>query len=126
MSKILLVEDDQFISRVYERAFRLGGHEIEILGEGESAWARLLVMDPLPSVVILDLVLPQMSGIDLLAKINGDKRFDHTPVAVLTNSFDQDLEKKLLASGADLYLIKVDNEPKDVVARIEELIQKIH
>jgi DNA-binding response OmpR family regulator len=126
MSKILLVEDDQFISRVYERAFRLGGHEIEILGEGESAWARLLVMDPLPSVVILDLVLPQLSGIDLLAKINGDKRFDHTPVAVLTNSFDQDLEKKLLASGADLYLIKVDNEPKDVVARIEELIQKIH
>jgi len=126
MSTIFLVEDDQYISRVYERAFRLGGHEVEIMEDGESAWTKLSAMDPLPSAIILDIILPKMSGTDLLAKIDGDRRFDHTPIAVLTNSFNQDLEKKLLAAGADLYLIKIDHEPKDVVAKIEDLIRKIH
>ena len=126
MSTVLLVEDDLYIGRVYERAFRLAGHQMEIIIDGEMAWNALSTRDLLPAAIILDIMLPKMSGTELLEKIKKDKRLAHLPVAVLTNSFDEDLERKLLVGGADLFLIKVDHEPKEIVSMIEELISKSH
>ncbi len=123
MSKIFLAEDDPYIMRVYERAFRLRGHEIQIVPDGESAWSALSTMSTLPDAIVLDIMLPKMSGTDLLMMVNQDKRLDSIPVAVLTNSFDEDIEKKVVGMGADLYLVKIDHEPKDVVAEVENLIR---
>ncbi len=124
MSKILLIEDDEYISRVYERAFRLGGHEIDIHADAESAWKKLSEESETPAAIVIDLQLPQMTGTELLAKIHADARLAHVPVAILTNSFNEDIEKQLLADGADLYLLKIDHEPKDIIAQIEGLIRK--
>jgi DNA-binding response OmpR family regulator len=124
MSKIMLVEDDEYISRVYERAFRLSGHEIEIAADGEQGWRILSESPDLPAVIVVDIALPKISGTELLAKIRMDQRFSTVPVVVLTNSFSEDIEKKVLEAGAALYLLKIDHEPKSVVAQIEALISK--
>ena len=124
MSKVFLVEDDPFISRVYERAFRLGDHELELQVDGESAWAALSTTTALPSVILLDVTLPKMSGVELLEMIRKDAKYDHTPIAILTNSFDEDIEKKVLAAGADMYLLKISNEPKELLEKVEALITK--
>lgn len=124
MSKVFLVEDDSFISRVYERAFRLGDHEIELQTDAETAWAVLSAAVSLPAVILLDITLPKMSGVELLEKLRKETKFDHTPIAILTNSFDEDIEKKVLAAGADMYLLKIANEPKELLEKVEVLINK--
>ncbi len=123
MSKIMLVEDDEYISRVYERAFRLSGHEIEIVTDGEAAWKTLSELTLLPEIAVIDINIPRMTGIELLTKIRADVRFAPMPVVILTNSFNEEIEKQLLAAGANLYLLKIDHEPKDIVARVENLIR---
>jgi two-component system, chemotaxis family, sensor histidine kinase and response regulator WspE len=124
MSKVFLAEDDEYISRVYERAFRLSGHEIDIHADGEDALSAIESATALPDVIIIDLSLPKMTGTELLSKVSADKRLDKVPVIVLTNSFNEKIEKSLLDAGADLYLLKIDHEPKDVVAKAEDLINK--
>ena len=124
MGRIFIVEDDAQISRVYERAFRMAHHEIEVSGSGEVAWKALSAAKVLPSVIIIDIMLPNMSGTDLLELINKDKRFNNTPVVVLTNSSYPGLERQLQTAGADMYLVKVDHEPKDIVSKVENLISK--
>jgi two-component system chemotaxis sensor kinase CheA len=124
MSKILLAEDDEYVSRVYERAFRLSGHNIEIATDGEQAWKILSDGAALPDVAIIDIALPKITGVELLAKIKTEPRLTTLPVVILTNSFNEEIEKQLLASGADLYLLKIDHEPKDVVLQVENLIRK--
>ena len=65
-----------------------------------------------------------MSGIELLDTIRKDATFAHTPIAILTNSFDPNIEKVVLAAGANQYLLKIDNNPKELLERVEALINK--
>lgn len=122
MKTIFLAEDDEFVSRMYERAFRFGGYETRIIGNGAQVVDTLIAMDPLPAAVILDLVMPGMSGVDILQNIRADVRFDKVPVVILTNSIHQEQVQDLMDAGADLYLIKMDNSAKDVVQKTVELI----
>ena len=119
-----MVEDDEYISRVYERAFRLSGHDVEIVSDGELAWATLSAMQEQPAAIVLDVSLPKMSGTELLEKINADVRFKDIHVIVLTNAFSENIEKSVLAAGADLYLLKIDHEPQDIVTKVDDLIKK--
>ncbi len=120
--KIFIAEDDEYISRVYERAFRLAGYELAIASDGEAALKDLATMDPKPAVIILDILLPKVNGEDLLKNIKANARFEHIPVVILTNSFHTDDMQKFLALGASLFLLKIDNTPSQVVEKIGELI----
>src|SRR3989344_6701839 len=123
MGRIYFAEDDEYLTRVYERAFRFAGHEIEILQDGAKALDAISKADPLPSVVILDILLPVMSGFDILTVLRKDTRLDGVPIAILTNSFVEGDREKFLSSGADIYMVKIENEPKDVVEKISALIK---
>lgn len=123
MSRILIVEDDVFVSRMYERVFRTAGFEVEIAGDGVIALARL-ARDPVPSAILLDVMMPKMGGFELLQNIKKDARLKNMPVAVITNSFVQEDEKHFLELGADIYLIKIENSSKEIVSKIESLINK--
>ena len=63
-----------------------------------------------------------MGGAELLKKIKEDARLENMPVVVLTNSFVTTEEKRFLELGADLYLIKIENSPKDVISKISNII----
>jgi DNA-binding response OmpR family regulator len=57
MAKLFIAEDDPLMSRMYERAFRLGGHELTMAFDGEEALASLGKMDPKPALIILDVMM---------------------------------------------------------------------
>ena len=122
MKKVFLAEDDEYVSRMYERAFRLHGDEVEIAHDGEEALRMLTTMDPLPSVVILDLMIPKKSGLDVLKELRSNVVFDSIPIAILTNSIRPEESEKYIALGADVYWVKMDIQSKDIVVLVDKLI----
>ena len=115
MQKIFLIEDNPEIVRMYERTFRLSGFEIEIATDGKEALEKIARMDEKPSAVLLDLIIPSLSGIDVLRTIKADPALKHIPVLILTNSLAPADEGLLLSLGACRYLIKMDVDSKTVV-----------
>jgi DNA-binding response OmpR family regulator len=122
--RVFLVEDNLEISRMYERAFRLHGHEIEIAYDGESALKQLEGSETIPDAIIMDVMIPHMNGADLLQKLRSNPRFSGVSIAILTNSFHKEDADHFLELGADLYLVKIEHQSKHVVAQIEALIHK--
>jgi DNA-binding response OmpR family regulator len=122
--RVFLVEDNMEVSRMYERAFRLRGHEVDMAYDGHTALEKIKQADPAPEAIVLDVMIPHMNGVDLLREIRKDPRLADVPIAILTNSFHKDDEAIFLDLGADLYLVKLDNQSKDVVDKIEALIRK--
>lgn len=117
-----MIEDDEYISRVYERAFRLSGHTIMLSPDGELALKDLSEMKELPDAILLDIVMPNMRGEELLQKLKTDDTYKHIPIAVLTNSIHASKGPEYLSMGADLYLIKIDYTPKEVIEKLQALI----
>lgn len=123
MAKLFIAEDDPLMIRMYERAFRLGGHELTMAGDGEEALATLQKMDQKPDVIILDIMMPKISGFDVLRKIKEDENLKKIPVILLTNLSGQEDAEKGLELGAVLYLVKSEYSPKQVVEKVEEIIK---
>jgi CheY-like chemotaxis protein len=123
MGNIFVVEDDAETYRVLERAFRLTGYEVTMASDGQSAWSLLATSEPLPSAVLVDIVMPQMDGLTLVRTIRGNHRFDGVPIMVLTNSFHTEKAEESLQAGADQYVLKIDHPPKDIIKMTEELIK---
>jgi len=122
MHKIFIAEDSVEVARMYERAFTLKGHEIVLAHDGQQA-LEMLQKDPeTPAAVVLDIMMPHMNGLELIRHLRQDERFKQVPIAVLTNSFYKEDAERFLTAGADLYLIKIDNQSSEVVEKIEALI----
>lgn len=100
--KLLLVEDDALLGKSLQRGLREAGHECTWVTEG----GQVLSQDDLASfdVIILDLMLPDISGWDVLRRLRGDKR--ETPILVLSALGSVDERVAGLQAGADDYLVK--------------------
>lgn len=122
--ELVLVEDDAQIRRMYERAFRLHGYEVTCLENGEDAWKHLSQAQQSPAAIVLDIMMPKVSGLALLKLIRGDQRFAKTPIAILTNTFNYADEHALLDLGADLYFVKIENQSKDIIDKINKLVDE--
>jgi len=73
MAKIFLIEDDPLMVRMYEKAFKLSGYEVETAFDGEEALAKIGKMDPKPTLMVLDIMMPNLDGINtvkILKKID--------------------------------------------------------
>lgn len=121
MSTFFIAEDDKFMLRLYERVFKLAGHTLEVAEDGEEAVTRLAALNPKPSVIVLDVMMPKLNGFEVLEKIKKDPTLKDIPVAMLTNLSGEEDKKKALALGAKVYLVKSDNEPKHVVDEVIKL-----
>ncbi len=124
MTKIFIVEDDPLMSRMYEKAFRLNGYDVELAFDGEEGLKKLQDMDEKPSVVLLDIMMPKMSGFDVLKAAKGDKNIKKVPIIALTNLAGKDDAEKALKLGAALYLVKSQYDPREVVEKVKEVISK--
>lgn len=124
MSKIFIVDDDVFITRMYERIFRFANHEIEVAHDGVEALDRLASMEVMPDVIAMDVVMPKMTGLELLEKIRTNEKTKNIPVVVLTNSVEKKDADVFMKLGAALYLVKIENSPEEVVQKIEAVIKE--
>ena len=120
--KILIVEDNMEIARMYERAFRLNGFETVVVHDGEDALKALEASQELPAAIVLDVVMPHMNGLDFILHVRAQERYKAVPIAVLTNSFGKEDADRFLSEGADLYLVEIDTGASEVVEKVQELI----
>jgi DNA-binding response OmpR family regulator len=123
MSKLLIVEDDPLISRMYEKAFKASGHEIFLAGDGEKALEMLQIEGNRPNIILLDVMMPKMNGFDVLRKLEADEKLKNIPVILLTNLAGQQDAEKGLELGAVLYLVKSQYSPKEIVEKVEQIIE---
>lgn len=118
---ILIVEDDIFLADLYKTKFELEGFEVFVAYDGEKGLE--LIAKNKPAIILLDLILPKMSGFVVLENIKKDKKLKDIPVILLTNLSQKADVEKGLALGADDYLIKAHFMPSEVVVKIKELIK---
>jgi CheY-like chemotaxis protein len=125
MAKILIVEDDPGMSCMYQRAFELAGEEVDLASDGEAGLVK--IRETLPELVLLDIIMPKMNGIDVLTKIKSDPKTGNIPVVMLTNVLSGSLlaaKEAVNAKLAERYIIKSDISPSDVVALAKKILQE--
>src|SRR5918998_1452658 len=117
--RVLVVEDDQEIAQVLQRALRLEGYEVKLAGDGIAALDEVHAF--LPDVIVLDLGLPRMDGIDVARRLRKDE--DDTPILMLTARDALDSRVEGLDVGADDYLVK-PFERQELLARLRALLRR--
>ncbi len=122
MKKILLIEDDPFLSEMYAAKFSQSGFKIEIAADGKRGMEKIKTSHP--DLVLLDIVLPKIDGFEILKKIKKDPKLKKIPVILLTNLGQKNEVEKGLALGADEYIIKAHFTPTAVVAKVKEIIKQ--
>ena len=122
MTKILLVEDDPLIYRMYQKLFTLEGYETEIAENGQEGLDKLAQYTP--DIILLDIMMPTMNGVEMLTKLRADPKTKDTPVVVLTNMSDIRVSNEVFAKGANLSIVKSETEPDQVIAWIKSVLNK--
>ena len=122
MSKVLLIEDDPLIYRLYEKLFTLEGFEIELAENGQLGLDKLQSFTP--DIILLDIMMPTMNGMELLTKLKEDPATQNIPVVVLTNMSDMNVANMAQSKGAQLVIIKSQTEPDDVIASVNAVLAK--
>ena len=121
MHRILIVEDDEDLVSLSTRWLEREGYTVEYAADGEAA-LELLAYDPLPTLVLLDVMLPKIDGFELLRRIRADERTKALPVMMVT-SFSRDRDAvRGRELGANDYLVKPLHE-LDFLKRVEHIIK---
>jgi CheY-like chemotaxis protein len=120
MAKILVVEDDPLMSRMYQKIFTFEGYEVEMAGDGEEGIEK--VRSTKPTLVLMDIMMPKMNGLQALEKLKADPETKAIPVIMLTNLAGQQDAETALSKGAIKYIIKSEFEPKQVVNMVKEIL----
>ncbi len=113
MKKMLIIEDDQIVGSIYLRKFQAKGFQVELAGDGESGLAAALKSKP--DVVILDLMLPRLSGVEVLKKLRAEPTTHDLPVVVLSNAYMSNLVQEAWKAGANYCMIKANCTPRQLV-----------
>lgn len=121
MSRILIVEDEQHLADGLRFNLEAECHDTEVLDTGEAALARLLANDPPIDVVVLDVMLPGLSGFEVAARLRQEQRY--VPILMLTARGRAGDIVEGFQSGADDYLPK-PFELAVLIARIEALLRR--
>ncbi|MFH0804363.1 MAG: response regulator [Candidatus Zambryskibacteria bacterium] len=120
---IMIVDDDDFLVDMYATKFSNSGITVDACKSGESLLEKLKA-GAKPDLILLDIVMPNMSGIEALRKMREQKIGEGIPVAMLTNQNDEkDIEetKKL---GVSCYIVKASATPSEVVEEVTKVIKK--
>ncbi|USN53716.1 MAG: response regulator [Candidatus Nomurabacteria bacterium] len=119
--QVLIVEDDTFLSGMYVTKLELEGIDVELASDGQQAIN--VVQKRRPDVILLDVVMPKMSGFDVLTWLKKTKETKDIPVILLTNLGEKEDVQKGLKLGAVDYLIKAHFLPSEVVEKIKRIVR---
>ena len=120
MTKIAIIEDDPTISQMYRMKFEADGFDVRMAANGKLGVD--LVKSFKPDVILLDIQMPEMDGAEALGHIRTGKDSITTPVIVLTNLGEEESPPQMRELGISGYIVKANNTPRQVVARVKEVI----
>ena len=113
MNKILIIEDDQIVANIYRNKFSVEGFQVQTASDGVAGLEA--VRSFRPNVVLLDLMLPKMTGVDLLRQLRSEPGFEKLPVIVFSNTYLTNLVQEAWKAGATKCLSKANCTPKHVI-----------
>lgn len=118
--KILLIDDDKDLSTVFETALKKSGFEVVLAATGEEGLAKAKTENP--SLILLDQILPDLKGNEVLKKLKEDPQTQNIPVALLSNFGQNELIQEALGQGAADYILKYQIEPEDLVKKVTAML----
>ena len=120
--KILIVEDEEVLSNVLKEEFQSEGYEIRIAKDGGDV--PKLAKSFRPDIILLDILLPKKSGLDVLVELKADPDLKTIPVVMISNLSEDENIKKALTSGAVDYFVKTQHSIYEVVEKVQKYIAK--
>jgi DNA-binding response OmpR family regulator len=119
--KVLLVDDDPVVTQLYRDRLSAHGFQVNTAGGGHAALSVLRSANP--DLVVLDLIMPQVSGVEVLKYIRSEPRLADTSVVLLTSDYDNELGHWAARVGVDKALLKAQCSPSMLMAVIDELLE---
>ena len=113
MKKILIVEDDQIVANIYRNKFSVEGYRVEVAGDGATGME--LVSSFRPDAVILDLMLPALTGVEFVKRIRANPETRNLPIIVFSNTYLTNMVQEAWKAGATKCLSKANCTPKQIV-----------
>lgn len=124
MYKVLIVEDDELLQRMYGRLFRFAGYDVVIVSDGKEAVE--IAYKHKPHLVLLDVMIPSYDGFFVLSLLKQHPDTKASVVVMLTNLNDPKEEERSLQQGAALYIVKNDHDPETLVSLVHNVVQKYY
>ena len=122
MKKLLIIEDYRIIGSIYSKKFAVEGFTVEVAEDGEAGWERLNGFRP--DIVLLDLMLPKLNGIEILNRARATPEFRALPIIVFSNAYMTTVIDAAWQSGATAVLTKSNTSPKKLTETIHDLLAK--
>ncbi len=119
MKRLLIVEDDLALLNVYTTIFKIKGFKVTEATNGRNALEKLEKLKP--DVIVLDILMPVMGGIEFLETADIKKTHPNTKILVLSNLSDQSTLRKLKELGADNHVLKSSVAPNELVDAVNQL-----
>jgi DNA-binding response OmpR family regulator len=120
MSKLLIIEDDRLIARIYEHRLLVEGFEVLTVADGQAGLEALALFRP--DAVLLDLMLPKLSGVEFIKRLRGNPEFSRLPIIVFSNASGTDLVREAMSAGANKFLTKYNCPPEQVIAVLRSVL----
>lgn len=122
IKKILIVEDDSFISDMYKAKLEYLGYNIKIAENGKVGFELATSFNP--DLILLDIVMPEKDGFELLSDLKKDEKLKDLPVILLTNLGRREDIEKGFKMGANDYIIKAHFTPQEVVEKVNKILKE--
>lgn len=121
MKKILFIEDESALQKTFGDILRKEGYEMISALDGEIGLK--LAQSQNPDLILLDLILPRVDGIEVLEKLRKNEKTKDIPVIVLTHLEDLEKVQKAMELGAKAYLVKAEYSLEEVIKKVKETIK---
>ena len=118
--KVLIVEDDMALFNMYSVELKIKGYDVLNVNDGLQALPKAKSYQP--DIILLDIMLPGMNGLNILTELKSDPQTAEVPVIMLTNYGSEDNVKKALESGATDYIMKYKILPSELSDKIEVVL----
>lgn len=120
MKKILVAEDDKFLSSAYRFKLTKAGFDVQVVGDGSELLTA--IGNEIPDLILLDLVMPVMDGFTALENIRSNPRFKLVPIIVASNLGQKEDVDRTRELGATDFVIKSDMSLDNLISKINKLI----
>jgi DNA-binding response OmpR family regulator len=120
VKKLLIIEDDPIIANIYRNLFEKENYQVEVAADGQSGFYKIHELRP--DVVLLDLMLPVINGVDILKKIRAQRAFLNLPVVVFTNAYLPDMVQQAMKAGARHVYNKATLAPRDICQAVHDAL----
>lgn len=122
---ILIADDESNILDMYSQVLAMAGFEVVLAGDGKDVIEKIKKMHGHQlDLILLDIIMPQIDGFDVLERLKKDIEFKHVPVIMLSNLNRQEDIDEAIRLGAKDFFVKVKTSPSQLVSKINNVLNK--